>query len=737
MSIVVCLCNAESEYGTKGLASSLLSLSDSSLRNSQRVVYLKECNLETSILLNIEYNAKLYESTMIRLVNVKLQEILRIHSGSQNVKDGWCVKKDDYTLIVENPHSHDNLPTITVWGVYQEGQVLILRTDSSSHTHHYPISLKTSFSVQTKVQQRSSCPPFSVATILRFNMKTDITDCSFKLFYKQSDRVVISSSTSPFTYGMNSFSICLDSSDYTLTLSKSDTSGWLGNYVEVILPDGSVLLRDTVDVGQKTRSLCLNFAYQIHPFYHSWHYNMEGRTPPSTWTTSDEVTKSWPVSEPSFFPLWSEITQYYASSFTVESLSSFSFLRITCVAYAGAVVYLNGQEIGRVNMPLGEITSQTSPLREFSHPTLLTFTVSVHETFVLLTNHLAVELHATQQSEQSTSFDGSVLFLFGDNLYNVAIDGSSNLEDDPHNISSLFDMNPTTVFSHKQCKETIIYWKYSTRREIINHYAFVPSSTCPKQFPSSWVVEGSNNGISWTRVHHKDHVQVDQIKRLDFKFFSTRAFSSYRFRILDCEFAENQLCNNNALHIADILLYSDYVKPDCFDDYFPPAIVGDYAYMPCPDYSSGYQGYYCSSSGFINYTYECTPFKPAIIIYPSSYMVFPVNTQIEPQVPLIEACCYSAEVYPSLPKGLAIDSNTGTISGIPTSPSKRSRYTVSVHNSAGSSDVEIEIELQRSGSSSLLSILIVVVITAVIICVIVFLLRVYRSRKRVRKVLSQ
>lgn len=737
MFIVVCLCSAESDYDAKGLVSDLPIIFDSSLRNSNRAVHPKECDLETSVLLRIEYDTTHHKNIVIRLINGKLQEILQVHSASQDFKEGWCVKKGDYTLIVDNIHSHEYIPSITVWAVHQGSQILILRTDSLSPTHQYPISLYPSFSVQTKVQQRSSCTPFDVAATFRFNMKTDISKCSFRLLYKKTDQVILSSSTSPFAYGMNSLSVCLDSSQYTLVLSKTDSTGWLGNYVDVILPDGSILLRDTVDVGQTTHSLYLNFAYHIHPLYHSWHYNMEGRTPPSSWTTSDEVTQSWPLSEPSYFPLWSEITQYYVSSFTVDSLTPYTLLRITCVVYAGAVVYLNGEEIGRVNMPSGEITSQTSPTREFSHPSLLTFTVSVHETFVLLTNHLAVELHAIRQSEQSTSFDASVLFLFGDNGYYVGIDGSSNLEDDPHHLASLFDMNPTTIFSHKQCKGTTIYWKYATRKEIINHYAFVPSSSCPKQFPSSWVVEGSNDGINWTRVHQKEHIEVEKIERLDFRFFSMRAFSSYRFRILDCEYAGNQLCNNNGLHIADILLYSDYLEPDCLDEYFPPAIIGDYAYLPCPDYSSGYQGYYCSSTGFVDYTYECTPFKPETILYPSSSMVFPVNIQIEPQVPLIEACCYSTEVYPSLPKGLTIDSNTGTISGIPTSPSKRSRYTISVHNSAGSSDIEIEIEIERSGSSNVLSILLVVVITAVIICVIVFLLRVYRSRKKVRKVLSQ
>lgn len=106
------------------------------------------------------------------------------------------------------------------------------------------------------------------------------------------------------------------------------------------------------------------------------------------------------------------ITTYFRNTFEVVDPSFFQSLYLALRRNDGAVVYLNGKEIQRVNMPEGEITSKTFATREVEGlERQIFFPIQVERELLQQGNNaLAVEIHLASPSSQDLSFD---LELYG------------------------------------------------------------------------------------------------------------------------------------------------------------------------------------------------------------------------------------------------------------------------------------------------------------------------------------
>ena len=105
------------------------------------------------------------------------------------------------------------------------------------------------------------------------------------------------------------------------------------------------------------------------------------------------------------------VTQYYAQDFNVASLSTVGSIVVTLRADDGAVVYLNGKELARHNMPFGApgfLTTAWSA--QAGAAPLLTFALP-KDALVVGTNRLAVEVHQSQANDADAYFDGDALLI--------------------------------------------------------------------------------------------------------------------------------------------------------------------------------------------------------------------------------------------------------------------------------------------------------------------------------------
>jgi hypothetical protein len=105
------------------------------------------------------------------------------------------------------------------------------------------------------------------------------------------------------------------------------------------------------------------------------------------------------------------ITTYFRQYFSVANPAAITGLTLRLLRDDGAVVYLNGQEIARSNMPGGAITASTPALTSVGgadESRWFTFAVSP-ALLAVGTNLLAVELHQNSNSSSDISFDLELL----------------------------------------------------------------------------------------------------------------------------------------------------------------------------------------------------------------------------------------------------------------------------------------------------------------------------------------
>ncbi len=101
------------------------------------------------------------------------------------------------------------------------------------------------------------------------------------------------------------------------------------------------------------------------------------------------------------------ITTYFRKSFTVADPNAIQNLDVRLKRDDGAVVYLNGNEIIRSNMPLGDITFETlasTAVSSDEEDALYEFTVSSGD-LISGENLLAVEIHQISETSSDISFD--------------------------------------------------------------------------------------------------------------------------------------------------------------------------------------------------------------------------------------------------------------------------------------------------------------------------------------------
>ena len=100
-------------------------------------------------------------------------------------------------------------------------------------------------------------------------------------------------------------------------------------------------------------------------------------------------------------------TVYFRHVFTLsDSVEALGFL-IKC--HDGAVVHLNGREIGRINMPAEvEIEHETRALSDLHNSPVLVLTAEQLRSLVIGENLLAVEVHQAGVSDPDMSFDARI-----------------------------------------------------------------------------------------------------------------------------------------------------------------------------------------------------------------------------------------------------------------------------------------------------------------------------------------
>jgi hypothetical protein len=135
------------------------------------------------------------------------------------------------------------------------------------------------------------------------------------------------------------------------------------------------------------------------------------------------------------------ITTYFRRSFTVTDPSRITSLTLSLRRDDGAIVYLNGQEVARSNLPSGAITYTTRALTNVGggdESRWFAFSVPP-DRLVAGTNVIAVEVHQSSATSSDVSFDLELKAMI-----------SANPAPPPQIVESTFVVSPTSATSSQE-----------------------------------------------------------------------------------------------------------------------------------------------------------------------------------------------------------------------------------------------------------------------------------------------
>jgi hypothetical protein len=168
------------------------------------------------------------------------------------------------------------------------------------------------------------------------------------------------------------------------------------------------------------------FAAPLVPMGSTWRYLDDGSNQSNAWRTIDYEDDGWETGPAQFGygdgdentivsygpdPDNKYITTYFRHVFEVADLTGITNAIVRLLRDDGGIVYLNGAEVFRVNMPTGVVDYQTLASSSAGGTNSINISPSL---LMVGRNMLAVEIHQSSASSSDISFDLE-LFAQGDN----------------------------------------------------------------------------------------------------------------------------------------------------------------------------------------------------------------------------------------------------------------------------------------------------------------------------------
>ena len=152
----------------------------------------------------------------------------------------------------------------------------------------------------------------------------------------------------------------------------------------------------------------------------TWSYYFQTAAPAAGWTTPGFDASAWATGAAPLgwghtnlgttltFSGTKPLTSYYRSTFNVQNASGVESMTLTTRADDGIVVYVNGVEVGRSNLPAGAIghntyaTSATTAAAALANPVTYTVSGALLQTGQ---NVITAEVHSNYRTTPSASFE--------------------------------------------------------------------------------------------------------------------------------------------------------------------------------------------------------------------------------------------------------------------------------------------------------------------------------------------
>ena len=524
------------------------------------------------------------------------------------------------------------------------------------------------------------------------------------------------------------YGFCVPNGVYSFIFADSANDGWGDGDYTVTLEDGTVILFGSVANGESPKTVQVNIGRIVNNSGNNWKL-LDGSAPASGWTTLGFNDNSWTTATSEYLPAVTGTTQYYRLKFTYTgSLTEMAALEVSAKTYAGMILYLNGQEVRRVNLPASGVTHTTLATAEYSDY-IMVATVLNRDNLLLVNgeNILAVEVHKMTTIPATNKFDCMIASISNNEYRGLHGTSSSDIAKTGfEGIDSMFDNNiQTKMLTGPRCEGAWFQWTYNDlRREMINQYTVVNGNDCNQRHPSAWILEASNDNENWVVLHYADKQYFTDFRQaFTYTFYNTIAYNSYRMTVTECANAplDTVNCGSGNIQLSELGFYTSIVPLSCAPlDGFSGAPEGGYGYKNC---NVGYQGYQrrsCTGGVFSAQPQEfCNLVAPRLVRYSAKSYVLTTGRENTVPAPFTIAAEHQFNVTTALPAGLTLNKNTGAITGTPVADFTEKTFQIVVYNVKGSITTEITLSSHPPNDGMTGGVIAIVVIAVIIIVIFI------------------
>ena len=346
--------------------------------------------------------------------------------------------------------------------------------------------------------------------------------------------------------------LCLPNGDYKVVMRTAQPGGSWSVGSELLVKDvWDDLLASTIldnGKGEKTEYVSINYAIMDRmpmKFYN------QAKAPSSKWNQLKFNDNNWSQGDYSSFGNFAANTAYFRKEFNVDSKNKYSILAFDLEIYDGVIVYINGQEVIRRNMPATGVTHESTAS---SHYDALFWRRTAVPTSALQNgkNVMAVELHRFSDATITLDMYGSL--LSGECIKRTDRGKGSDSEHTPsekYNPAYAFDNNKKTMWKDSNLPVYLQFTYDYDRYEFINKIVLMSGSEYNKEAPKKFDILGisGSEGDVLASIDNRN-LFTSSFSTATVYLGTSKAYNAYRIRV------DETNDNSNTAGLAEMMLYT-------------------------------------------------------------------------------------------------------------------------------------------------------------------------------------
>ena len=387
--------------------------------------------------------------------------------------------------------------------------------------------------------------------------------------------------------------LCVPYDDYTIQMISSNQGWACGSDLVVTDETGHTWGSFILDASESSQSDTLHYSFLVDNST-SFLFLVNALAPSSSWFLPRFDDSAW---SSGYSGRWREIpaglaTVYFRAK--IEVSPEVTYLQVSLFLKEGVILYIDGVERGRENLPRGAIYHSTTASDSFEEYRWVDYTIPAEPSFLPFTV-LAVELH--RQHVIATSrvtfalnvcpfFTSSLLRSFSGNIT------SNDPVNATHPVADAFDGSPFTFWE----ATTLPAWgqlTFSDQRWVVDRVDIQIYDSRRHGVPNVIQIYGmtENEGVLLSEVR-SDVLFPSPFSRASLFFDNKKPFSAYRLCF-------NSSLQDDSIVIASIALYQSTPISCSADGVWGPTLSGTTLTLPCDGATEGFMSRRCSRSGAV------------------------------------------------------------------------------------------------------------------------------------------